>query len=513
MPKHLPLTAALVGLACLPAWAGAATPALTTFHEVNVLGTSLDLVVNAPARADAEKARDAVLAEIERLRRQLSTYDNAADLARVNASTDPVRVGPDVIAVLHLYERWAKDTHGALSGGVGRLVALWKDAAQAGKAPDAAALAPLLPPDKLWEIDAAAGTVRRLGSVQINVDSLGKGFIVSAAARRAMKDVPAVEGLLLNVGGDITALGSAEPGRKTRWTVPVANPRAAADNAPPLTTVRLTDMAIATSGAYARNYTVGGHTFSHLIDARTGMPADVSAPKRRQVVAATALAPDNATANALAAALCLLPAAEGLDLVGQVKDAGCLLVLGDGTVLRSDGFRQVEAARTTAAGPLEQSAIAEEDGPRWPQGYTLSFPLQLQPAGGRASERPYIAIWVEDAFQQHVSTLAVWGNDRRWLPSMSGWWRFGQNVGRQLASITRATRPAGKYQFSWDGRDQNGKPVPAGTYTVWIETSFEHGGHVLRSVTVRCGDAPATASLPASPHYDALTLSYNRGKN
>ena len=105
------------------------------------------------------------------------------------------------------------------------------------------------------------------------------------------------------------------------------------------------------------------------------------------------------------------------------------------------------------------------------------------------------------------------GGPPRWLPSMSGWWRFGQNVGRQLASITRATRPAGKYQFSWDGRDQNGKPVPAGTYTVWIETSFEHGGHVLRSVTVRCGDAPATASLPASPHYDALTLSYNRGKN
>src|SRR6478672_2089981 len=72
--------------------AGGAPGQLFSFHDTNVLGTSLDLQVNTATAADAEKAHAAVLAEIERLNKILSTYEPGTDIAKLNASTAPVKV-------------------------------------------------------------------------------------------------------------------------------------------------------------------------------------------------------------------------------------------------------------------------------------------------------------------------------------------------------------------------------------------------------------------------------------
>jgi hypothetical protein len=255
---------------------------------------------------------------------------------------------------------------------------------------------------------------------------------------------------------------------------------------------------------------VGNRRFSHIIDPRSGMPAELTSAKGRQVLSATVIAPDNMTANALAATLCLTSIDEGLDLVAKTPGAGCLLALADGSCVRSDLFRQYEIARPDA--PLDQSTIATDDGPRWPSGYSVTLPLQISPLEERTAERPYIALWIEDAHRQHVKTIAVWGNDARWLPSMTSWWKYGKVHDPLLANITRATRPAGRYSFIWDGRDQTGRPVPEGAYTVWIETAFEHGGHVLRSATIQCGATPAEVEVKESPHAAATILRYGPSK-
>jgi thiamine biosynthesis lipoprotein len=509
MLKRLTLPTLLLGCSCLPAFAGDALSSPATYHELNVLGTSLDLLVNAPSRQEADRTRVFVLEEVERLRRTLSTYDPGADLARVNASTEPVEVAPEVVQVLELYEQWRQATGGRISAGTGSLTARWKEAQVSGRVPSAAELERLLPREPLWRIDAAARTVQRLTRLQLNIDSLGKGFIVSQAAHAALRRFPSVKGLLLNIGGDITALGSAEPGRSVRWTVPIADPRDPADNGPPIALIRFSDLAIATSGASARALAVGDRRFSHIIDPQTGVPAELSALKKRQVLAATVIAPDNLAANALAATLCLLSIDEGLALIDKTPGTGCLLALADGSCIRSELFRHYEIARADA--PLDQSTIASADAPRWPAGYSVSLPLQITPLEERTAERPYLAIWIEDSHRQHVKTLAVWGNEPRWLPSLTAWWKFGKTRDPLLAAVTRATRPAGRYAFSWDGRDQSGLAVPTGTYTLWVETAFEHGGHVLRSAAIECRQQAASVELKASPHTQGTTITFGPG--
>src|SRR5262249_37358966 len=149
-----------------------------------------------------------------------------------------------------------------------------------------------------------------------------RGYIIQRAAAAARARVPALCGLLLNLGGDLFVWGRDEAGR-LGWTVGVQDPAHPEDNAPAVAVLRLRDQAVATSGAYQRYYAVGGKRFSHIFDPRTGRPAE-------GVASSTVVAPDNVTANILATTLCVLPPEEGLRLVAGTPGAKCLLVTADG---------------------------------------------------------------------------------------------------------------------------------------------------------------------------------------
>ena len=481
-----------------------------TFHQENILGTSYDLHVVAPSHADADAANAAALGEIERLRKILSTYDPASDISKINASRDPVKVAPELVALLKLYDLWHAKTQGAYSADLGAWVQLWKNAEAAGTLPAAQDLAPILQATKspLFTINEAAGTVQRLANRPINIDSLGKGFIVSQAAAVATQQSPAARGLLLNIGGDIAAAGYSMLDRKVKWPIAVADPLHPAENASPIVRLSLSNMSVATSGGYARGYAIDGQRLSHIIDPRSGKAVDVNpagAARKWSVASATVVAADNATANALATTLCVLTPEEGLALIKATPGTECFLVLADGAHLRSDGFHKFEVP---SASSFEQSMVADQDGERWPLGFEVAINLQVKPETDRNSERPYAAVWIEDDRHQHVTTLAVWGNDPKWLQDMPGWWKFGRMDQKLVASVTRATRPAGKYAVVWNGKDRLGRPVPKGEYTVYVEVDYDHGGRVFSGGKITCRDAPAATTIDASEVFDAVEVAY-----
>jgi thiamine biosynthesis lipoprotein len=473
-----------------------------SYHAANILGTSLDLRIAASSRADADKAHEAVLEEIERLRSILSTYDPTAELGRINASRDAIKTAPELLEVLRLYDQWHTHSRGAFSGRVGPLVELWKEAEAAGKIPDAAKLTEAVEGARqpLWRINDRAGTVQRLSDRPINIDSLGKGFIISRAAATAREAVPAIAGLMLDVGGDITVMGSSSATSQQKWKIAVADPARPSDNAAPLTVLLLNGRSVATSGHYARGYKIAGRQYSHILDPRTGYPVDAQPGGAKIYVAsATVIARNNAAANAMAASLCVLSPEEGLAIVNKTLDAEALLVLSDGTQLRSSGFARCEQGSNSTAASA------------WPAGGQVSIELQLKPVTGR-QERAYVALWVEDENGKHVATLAEWGSNQRWLRSLSSWMRAVSEDRDLIKAVSRATRPAGKYTLTWDGRDSGGTPVAPGKYRINVETAYEHNGHSSSYAILDCGGEDATASISPSQHFDAVPLVYARGK-
>lgn len=473
-------------------------PQVFPFHHEGVLGTSLDLQVQAPDAQQAAAVETAILDEIERLRKILSTYDETSEISRVNASTDPVPCSPELLDVLAFYDYWTAKSRGAYNGHLGELIGVWKAAEKAGAPPPAATLLPIVRSLALpgWKLDRAAHTVTRLTTGTLDVNSLGKGFIISKAVVAARAKAPAIQGILLNVGGDIFASGSQAPA--TPWAISVANPAHNEDNAPPLTQVKLTDRAISTSAAYERGYTFGGKHYSHILDPRTGFPA-------AGVASATVIAGNSANANALATTLCVLKPEEGLELVRQIPDTDCLIVTADGRQLRSPRFATYEIPRVAAPTP----PVASQPG-LWPANYQVSITITLKTPAGNARQirRPYVAVWVEDSNAKRVRTVAVWGNAPKYLPDLSEWWKLAQQDQSWAATVTRATRPAGQHRIAWDGLDDQGKPLPSGTYTVFLEVNRQHGSHAIGSTKIDCNRLPAQALIAASAEYGQATLSF-----
>ena len=135
---------------------------------------------------------------------------------------------------------------------------------------------------------------------------------------------------------------------------------------------------------------------------------------------------------------------------------------------------------------------------------TLTLPLTAP----RSSKRPYVAVWVEDSSDKLVRVLGIWGTKSKYQSSLSTLWDRLHGNFNQLRSVTRATRPPGKYDLVWDGMDNDGKPMPLGTYRITIETSQEHGTYAKQAGTITVGDKPTSVTLPATTNFDAVVVQY-----
>src|SRR6185437_5362031 len=159
--------------AILPRLLSAAAPISDRRYEFrrdHILGTSFDMVVEAPSPARAQEAEANVLAEIARLSGVLSTYDKAGEASRLDRSDGAVSVSPELFSVLHAYELWRRRTGGALTCGAG------------------------------FDLDPAGGTACRAGGGDLNLDALGKAWILESALRAGRRSASAV---MLDIGGDI----------------------------------------------------------------------------------------------------------------------------------------------------------------------------------------------------------------------------------------------------------------------------------------------------------------------
>jgi hypothetical protein len=126
-----------------------------------------------------------------------------------------------------------------------------------------------------------------------------------------------------------------------------------------------------------------------------------------------------------------------------------------------------------------------------------------------------VAVWIEDKDRYPVRTLAVWFQKERWLNELRAWYRDdrlramseGNDI---LGSVTSATRSPGKYTFNWDGKDNAGKLVKAGPYTVLVEAAREHGGYSLDRHEMNFNGEPAQAQMAPAAELGAVSLDYRK---
>lgn len=478
-----------------------------TSHYENVLGTSMELKLCAASDAAANQAEEAVMAEIKRLNGVLSGYDSATEFSGWSRTRDQaIHVSPELLEVLGLWDFWRARSGGALSPSAEAIVRVWKSAEVSGTMPDAADLRAAVKDagQPQWRLDRKSGMATRLGNSPLLLNSFTKSYIIERAAEAALH-TPGVTSAVVNIGGDLVVRGEAGD------TINVADPLSNSENGKRIAVLNVRDRAVATSGNYRRGFEIGGRHYSHIVDPRTGQTAD-------RIISATVVTRDAVNAGALATAFCILTPEQSRKLAVSVGGVDYLLERSDGVRIASAGWNALQAPGLQAAAfkiPLAKAAAAASESGLWNPAYELTVNVELPQPQGFGARRPYLAVWVEDKDRFPVRTLALWFNKQRWLNELRAWYRDDRlramSEGTEiLNSVTSATRSPGKYTFNWDGKDNAGKPVKAGGYTVLVEAAREHGGYSLVRHTFDFNGQPSQAQLPPDVEVGAVSMEYHK---
>ena len=134
------------------------------------------------------------------------------------------------------------------------------------------------------------------GGVQIDLGGIAKGYALDLAGK-ALREAGATSGMV-DVGGDVLAIGRRPDGQP--WRIGVKHPFQEGI----LTVLELADQAVATSGVQQRFYEIDGKRYSHIVDPRTGLPAE-------EAPSVTVIAADGLTADAWGTVLSVLSVEEG----------------------------------------------------------------------------------------------------------------------------------------------------------------------------------------------------------
>ena len=275
---------------------------------------------------------ETALAEIEALEDLLSVYRGHSELSRVNAEAyhRPVRVDGRLFAILQRAAELHEQTQGAFDVATGSLISAWGFFRGPRRVPTeeehAAAMA--CSGMRHVELNAEEMTVRfRTPGVSINLGSIGKGYAIDQAMRRIRMEFGTQCALITGGSSSMYGCGSLM-GDESGWLIGIEDPE---DPRRCVATVRLRDRALGTSSTSNQYFVHEGKRYGHLIDLRTGRPADV-------VASASVLAPDAATADALATAFFVAGLDKAAEFCHNHPDIAAVMVL-----------KQSDAGRQTAA--------------------------------------------------------------------------------------------------------------------------------------------------------------------
>ncbi|MBI3876909.1 MAG: FAD:protein FMN transferase [Verrucomicrobia bacterium] len=136
----------------------------------------------------------------------------------------------------------------------------------------------------LVALDEAQGTVRfSRDGVMLDLGAIGKGYALERAAE-ILREAGVTSGLIHGGTSTVCAIG-APPG-EAAWKIAIDHPannaaaKTEADSGkrePPLAVVPLKNEALSVSAVWGKSFQSGGRTYGHVIDQRTGEPAQGAA--------------------------------------------------------------------------------------------------------------------------------------------------------------------------------------------------------------------------------------------
>ena len=280
-----------------------------------VWGTTYNITYTAP-----HDLSDSIIAVMRQVEDELSMFAPSSTVSRVNRGDNP-EVGQMFIDVFNLSQHISQLSGGAFDPTVGPLTNLWgfgykstDDTIQPTQSQIDSVLVAVGIADCRIENNKV---IKKHPSTVFDFSSVAKGYGVDAVA--AMLSRNGSTDYLVEIGGEIVAQGRNRHGQD--WRVQIDAPITGCDSHISMLVIPLSNAAVATSGNY-RNYreTAAGR-IGHTLDPHTGRPVETT------TASVTVIAPDCATADALATACMVMPLDSALSMIETLPSVEALIAV------------------------------------------------------------------------------------------------------------------------------------------------------------------------------------------
>lgn len=271
-----------------------------------------------------DKDVSAAVSEINRLDALLSVTNENSEIYALNRDGE-AELGTDTFDLLNKSIAVSRRTDGAFDPTVYPLVEAWGFTKDTQAVPSQS------------EIDAALALVGYeqleddLDVTYLSIDGkIDLGGIAKGYAAQKVIDLlkdRGVETAFLSLGGNVQTLGSKPDGEP--WLVGIADPE---DPSNAIACFRFTgSLALVTSGGYQRFFEENGVRYHHILDPKTGYPADSG------LASVTVLARDGTLADGLSTALFVMGMEKATALWRESDDFEAVFITQDGAVYATAG--------------------------------------------------------------------------------------------------------------------------------------------------------------------------------
>lgn len=256
--------------------------------------------------------------EIKRIEKLLTTYNESSEtnLINSNAGIEAVKVSRETFELIERSIRISNITQGAFDITYGSIdKRLWNFDTQMKSLPDKETAKEMVKlinyRNVILDADRTTVFLKEKG-MRIGFGGIGKGY-AAEMAKKVMKNMGVKSGVV-NASGDLTAWGLQPNGDE--WTIGIADPN---HSGKIFSFLKITGLAIATSGNYEKFILIDGKKYSHTINPKTGLPVT-------GIKSVTVITKNAEIADAMATPVTIMGVKAGLNMINQIKDIEVIIV-------------------------------------------------------------------------------------------------------------------------------------------------------------------------------------------
>lgn len=301
-------------------------------------------------------AVNAAADEINRLDRLFDRGSEKSEVYRVN-SNGSATVSEDTAELVTRSLEISQKTDGAFDISIAPIMDMWGFYTKEYKVPDEAELKKAMDSVGYDNISVADGVVSVANGAKTDLGGIAKGYL-SDRIKEIFKENGVKSGIV-SLGGNVYAIGTKPNGSK--WRVAIQDPM---NTKRYIGSVSVSDTAVITSGGYQRYFVENNVIYHHIIDPKTGYPANSG------LLSVTIVGEDAALADGLSTALFVMGLEKGSDYWQAHDGFDVVFVTDDGKLHITEGLdgiftsdRDYEIIKRDSISKIVNKAFADIDKP------------------------------------------------------------------------------------------------------------------------------------------------------